>query len=173
MSEGRIFPKYAKKLVIFDIFSFWYRTYHVGGNDSLRPLNQGYENVCLPGNDISDERSHDPPCRRWRRPRCTRRRSPPLSRWDEWRRRRLSDADLLSISLMFYKQLLWAQIPKAQKRQSSQQGAFGISTRVKVARKMLIKSTFVVNFINVLQATFAPVDLCLSYWCSCRIELTA
>jgi len=54
------------------------------------------------------------------------------------------------ISSTFYKQLLQAQIPKAQKILSSHQSFFAIlgSTRaLNAAYKMLVKSTHVVNLV--------------------------
>jgi len=56
---------------------------------------------------------------------------------------KVPDCDQGSTSSMFYKQLLHVKIPKAQKRQSSQQCCFALSgpTSLKAAHKTLAKLT--------------------------------
>jgi len=65
-----------------------------------------------------------------------------------------------SISPTFYTQLLPTQILEVQKSLSSHQWLFELlgSVHVKAARKMLVKSTPAVNFINILKAAFTSAD---------------
>jgi len=71
----------------------------------------------------------------------------------------------VSILSTFYAQILLKKITNAQKRHSSLQSLFVLlgPSPEKATCKMLVKSTPSVNFINSLQAVFAPEDLLRSH----------
>ncbi len=80
---------------------------------------------------------------------------------NEFRSSQARVRDLVSISSMFFVQLLRSQILNAQKRQSSQQCHLALlgPTGVKAVHRVLMKLTPGVHFTNILWAAFTHSDL--------------